>query len=183
VGLGIYDNLCQPLYDREFKKEYEAFTCINDDEMAKRCIVDNAPKKIYSVKAYAQFNSDCAVNFKDCLKKGKIKFLINENECKDYLNSFKGFSKLPPEVQLKFQSPYLNTTLLISEMVNLEADINHDTGLIKLKEPRTGRKDRWSAVSYGNFFASMLEKDLLKDTTEQDLSLIPSCVSNINIKL
>jgi hypothetical protein len=112
-----------------------------------------------------------------------VKFLINENECKEFLNSFKGFSKLPHEIQLKLQLPYLNTTLLVSEMVNLEADINHDTGLIKLKEPKTGRKDRWSAVSYGNYFASMLEKDLLKDTSEQDLSLIPSCVSTINIKL
>lgn len=183
VGLGVYDSLCQPLYDKEFKKEYEAFSCVNDEEMAKRCIIDNSPKKIFSVKAYSQFNSDCAVNFKDCLKKGKIKFLINENECKEFLNSFKGFNKLPHEIQLKLQLPYLNTTLLVSEMVNLEADINHDTGLIKLKEPKTGRKDRWSAVSYGNYFASMLEKDLLKDNSEQDLSLIPSCVSTINIKL
>lgn len=163
VGMAVFDNLCQNLYDKEMKKEYEAFSCINDEEMAKRCLVDNAPKKIFSVKAFLQFNSDCAVNFRDNLKKSKIRLLINENECKEVLNAFKGYSKLPYETQSKLQLPYLNTTLLVNEMVNLEAEINHDTGIVRLKEPRSGRKDRWSSVAYGNMFASILEKELLKD--------------------
>ncbi len=183
VGSGIYDNLCQNLYDKDLQKEYTAFSCINDEEMAKRCLVDGAEKRIYSVKAYAQFNSDCAIAFKDALKKGKIKFLINEKDGRDILSSFKGYNKLPHEVQLKLQLPYLNSTLLITEMVNLEADINHDTGLVKLKEPKTGRKDRWSSVSYGNYFASLLEKDLLRDKKTIDLSQIKPCVSSLNIKL
>jgi hypothetical protein len=68
-------------------------------------------------------------------------------------------------------------------MVNLEADINHDTGIVKLKEPKTGRKDRWSSVSYGNYFASLLEKDLMKDNSSIDISQIAPCVSTLNIKL
>ena len=180
AGIGIYDNLCQNLYDKERKKEYEAFMAMNDDEMAKRCLVANAPKKIYSIKAYQQLNSDCAVSFRDGLRKGRIRLLINENESKDIFQTLKGFEKLPPEIQVRFVVPYLQTTLLVNEMINLEADINPDTGLIKLKEPRTGRKDRWSSVSYGNYFANILEKELLVSKTETDWSKAPKCVSTVS---
>jgi len=173
-GLGIYDNLCQNMFDKERKKDYEAFSCINDEEMAKRCVVMNAPRKIYSIKAYQQINSDCAVSFRDNLRKGRIKLLINEKEGKDILHSFKGYEKLPIEIQNNFEMPYIQTTILVNEMINLEADINSDTGLVKLKEPRTGRKDRWSSISYGNYFASILEKELLKEESEYDFVFISS---------
>lgn len=171
-GLSIYDNLCQNLFDKERKIEYGAFSCINDEEMAKRCVIADAPKKIYSMKAYQQINSDCAVSFRDNLRKGRIRLLINENECREILSGLKGYDKLPPEVQAKFIIPYIQTTALISEMINLEADINQDTGLVKLKEPRTGRKDRWSSISYGNYFANLLERDLLKDDDYSDEQLV-----------
>ena len=53
-GLSIFDNLATNLYDKEFDREYEALNCINDDEMAKRCFVDNAPKVIYSQRVAEQ---------------------------------------------------------------------------------------------------------------------------------
>lgn len=182
-GISIYDNLCQNLYDKERKKEYEAFTCMNDEEMAKRCQIMNAPKKIFSIKGYQQFNSDCAINFRDNLRKGKIRLLINENEGRDVLLGLKGFNKLPLDIQTNFQVPYMQTTALINEMINLEATINQDTGIVKLKEPRTGRKDRWSSISYGNYFVDLLENDLKKETEETDLSQIPTMVSSLNIQL
>lgn len=160
-GMSVYDNLCQNLYDKERNKEYEALSCINDEDMAKRCLVANAQKKIYSMKAYAQINSDCAISFKDNLKRGRIRMLVSENDGNEILNNLKGYENLPPELKAKFISPYIQTSALISEMINLEAEINQDTGLVKLKENRTGRKDRWSSVSYGNYFANILERDLL----------------------
>lgn len=169
AGIGVYDNLCQNMYDKDRKVEYEAFSCLNDEEMAKRCLVDNAPKKIFSVKAYQQFNSECAISFRDNLRKGRIRLLVNENESREIIFGLKGYEKLTPEIQAKLQSPSLQTTALVNEMINLEADINTDTGLVRLKEQRNGRKDRWSSVSYANRFAGLLEKDLQK---EEDASIM-----------
>ena len=168
VGMGIYDSLVQNLYDKDRCREYEAFTSMNDEEMAERCQVPDSPKKIYSMKAYAQINSECAISFRDNLRKGKIKLLINENECKDILNGYKGFTSLPVEDQAKYIHPYVQTSSLISEMVNLEAEINGQTSQVKLKEQSGQRKDRWSSASYGNYLANILERDLRKQDDDDD---------------
>ncbi|MBY6838829.1 terminase large subunit domain-containing protein [Clostridium botulinum] len=167
VGMGIYDALVQNIYDKERYTEYEAFTSMNDEEMANRCQISDAKKKIYTMKAYAQTNSECAISFRDNLRKGKIKLLVNENMCKDILNGLKGFDSLTGEEQAKFIHPYLQISALISEMVNLEAEINTQTSQVKLKEQSGQRKDRWSSASYGNYLANILEKELKKQY-EQD---------------
>lgn len=168
VGMGIFDSLCQNLYDKDRLREYEAFSSMNDEDMASRCQVPDAPKKIYTMKAYAQINSDCAISFRDNLRKGKIKLLINENESKELLNGLKGFENLGAEEQSMFIHPYIQISSLISEMVNLEAEINAQTSQVKLKEQSGQRKDRWSSVSYGNYLANILEKDLQKQEEEND---------------
>lgn len=168
VGMGIYDSLVQNLYDKERYIEYEAFTSMNDDEMASRCQVQDAPKRIYTMKAYAQINSECAISFRDNLRKGKIKLLVNENSCKEILGGLKGFDSLTGEEQAKFIHPYMQVSALVSEMVNLEADINTQTSQVKLKEQSGQRKDRWSSVSYGNYLANILEKELRKQDEDDD---------------
>lgn len=158
-GLSIFDNLATNLYDKEMDREYEALSCINDEEMAKRCFVDNAPKVIYSIKADARLNNDMHVYVRDDFKRGKIRLLINENECKEVLSNIKGYSDLPREEQSNFQLPYLQTSFLINEMINLEK-VETENNLIKLKEPSTKRKDRYSSLGYGIYIARQLENKL-----------------------
>ena len=178
VGMGIYDNLVQDLYDKERHCKYDAFTAMNDDEMAKRCQVTDAPKKIYAMKAYAQINSDCAISFRDDLRKGKIKLLINENEGREILTGIKGYNSLSIELLTKLLVPYYQTTTLITEMVNLEAEINTQTSQVKLKEQSGQRKDHWSSASYGNYLANILEKDLRKQNEETSWDNAPSFVTS-----
>ena len=161
AGVGIYDQLIQPLYDKERNKEYEPFTCFNDDKMAERCTYPNAPKVIYSIKGNTQLNSEAAVMLRDNFKRGKIKLLINEMEGKEYLQKLKGYENLPEEVKAKFINVYQQVTFLINEMINLEAEYN-DNRQVKLKEPRSKRKDRYSSVAYGNYIVSLLERELMK---------------------
>ncbi|MGJ3548596.1 terminase large subunit domain-containing protein, partial [Bacillus subtilis] len=52
---------------------------------------------------------------------------------------------------------------LINEMINLEAEYS-DNGQVKLKEPKSKRKDRYSSVAYGNYIATVLERQLNKQT-------------------
>lgn len=166
LGLGVYDQLVQPLFDKERNIEYEAWDCMNDPNMQERCLIPDSPKIIYSVKGNAQFNSDCAVFLRDNFKRGKFKLLVDEREGRETLLNLKGFSKLPIEEQAKFEVPYRQTSALINEMVNLEYELKND--LIRLQEPKTARKDRYSSIAYGNYFINLLEKDLLKKEEKFD---------------
>ena len=100
----------------------------------------------------------------DALKRGKLRILIDENECKEVLLKYKGYEKLPVEEQVKFIQPYLQTSLLVQEMVGLEK-VDTNNNLIKLKEPSTKRKDRYSSVGYGVYVSKLLEKDLNEDVS------------------
>lgn len=167
-GLGIFDQLVQKLYDKELEKEYEAFGCVNDEVMHERCLEKDAPKKIYSIKGTPAFNSESVIFLKDMLQRGKIRMLVNENEGRDsYLSTLKGYGGLSPEDQAKLRSVYMQINALINEMVNLEQDKTSGQ-YIKLKEPSSGRKDRYSSVLYANAVAKMLEKDL-KDDRDSDI--------------
>jgi hypothetical protein len=171
-GIGVFDQLTQPLYDKERNKEYEPFSCINDEKMAERCVYPNAEKVIYSIKGNPQLNSEVAVTLRDNFKRGKIKLLVNEMEAKEYLQKLKGYENLPEEVKAKFINVYQQITFLINEMINLEAEYN-DNGQVKLKEPRSKRKDRYSSVAYGNYIASLLERELMKkDEFDEDDELV-----------
>lgn len=164
MGLGIFDQLVQPLFDKERNVEYEAWDCMNDPSMSERCMVQNAPKIIYSVKGNAQFNSDCAVTLRDNLKRGKFKLLVDDREGREFLLGLKGFYELPIEEQVKFEMPYKQTSALVNEMVNLEHEIKN--GLIKIFEVKSRRKDRYSSITYGNFFANELEREHFRKKEE-----------------
>lgn len=166
MGLGIFDQLVQPLFDKERNVEYEAWDCINDPSMSARCMAQNAPKVIYSVKGNQQFNSDCAVALRDNLRRGKFKLLVDDREGREYLLNLKGFATLPIEEQVKFEIPYKQTSALVNEMVNLEYEIKNN--LIRVFEVKNRRKDRYSSVTYGNFFANELEREHFKQKQEFD---------------
>lgn len=166
IGLGVYDQLVQPLFDKERNMEYEAWTCMNDEKMASRCVVPNSPEVIYSIKGSSQLNNDVAIGLKDAYRRNKIKMLIDENIGRQELLEHKGYSNLSAEEQMKYELPYRQITALINEMVNLEGVANN--GLVKLQEPRNGRKDRYSSVGYGNYFANELERKYLTQEREFD---------------
>jgi hypothetical protein len=169
AGIGVYDQLTVPQIDTERGSEYEPLNCINDDRLQERCVYSNAPKVIYSIRATPQMNSEIAVALRDALKRGKVKLLVSENEAEEFLNTNKNFAKLPEEIKVKFRMPYIQTSLLINEMMNLESELT-DSGLIKLREQGSYRKDRYSSLSYGNYIAKQLEIKLNKKTDTVDIN-------------
>ncbi len=159
VGLGVYDQLTRELFDPERNLIYQPITCMNDPEMAARCKDDNALPVIYSVKATPQWNSDAAVSMKDCLTRGLLKLLISEIDAADIWSENKNYMFLDPQQQALIKMPYHQTTLLVSEMINLSFELVN--GKIRIFEGN-GRKDRYSSVSYGNAFANELERTNLR---------------------
>jgi hypothetical protein len=62
--------------------------------------------------------------------------------------------------------PYIQTTIMINETINLEYTINN--GKVRVQEVGRARKDRYTALAYGNWFIGLLEQDLLRKTTDED---------------
>lgn len=155
-GIGVLDAMFERSNDSERGTEYEAFSCMNNEELAKRCMYPNAPKVVYALHATASLNSEIAVGFRDALRRGKIKLPVVESEAKDFLKTVKGFDKLPESVKNDLRMPYVHTTVLINETVNLEAE-RKDNGDFKITEKAGNRKDRYTSLSYLNHLANELE--------------------------
>lgn len=177
VGLSVYDSLVADLYDKDRGVLYEPLSCINDERMAARSKDPSANKVIYSIKATQQMNSDMAVLLRDCMKRGKIRFLGHEDEGNQRLEIMKGFDRLTPEEQFLLEAPYYQTSSLINEMVNLDYEVVN--GKIRVQEASGARKDRYSSVAYANYIASEIERDMIKQN-RGDFALAPNCVSKIS---
>jgi hypothetical protein len=169
-GLGVFDLLGTTLFDRETDVEYPTWTCMNDEDgskgMKERTRDPNALPVIYAVKANSEFNHKIAMSLKTCFERKSIRLLVSESEAKDYLIKNKGYLKAEAEVQNEMLMPYLQTSLMVNEIINLEAELRN--GFIKLTEVGKARKDRYSSLAYTNYFASVLEKDLVA-FEEEDL--------------
>lgn len=158
VGLGCYDALAHDISDPETGEVYPALSCINDKTMADRCAVSGADKVIWSIKANAALNSECAFLLREGFKNGRIRLLVTEYDGLDNLSEIKGFSSLTSIEQQKLQLPYIHTTLLIDELVKLQHD--ETGGKVRIRERSGMRKDRYSSLSYNYYVATQLESKL-----------------------
>lgn len=160
VGLGVYDALARDITDPETGEIYPALSCCNNPDMAARCTEKGADKVIWAINGSAKFNSDCAVLLREGFRSGKIRLLNTEYDGEINLKSLKGFSSLSPSDQSLYKLPYVHTTLLISELINLKHE--ETGGLVKISEKSGKRKDRYSSLSYNYYVACQIEKDLQK---------------------
>ena len=178
AGISIYDSLSNITHDDMKGSDYSAFTCMRHksipevryQELIDRTIGLNALPVIYPIYATAQSNNDMSVQFRNALQKKMITFLVNENDAEDYLSkNIKGYLDAEDsETRARALKPMVETSLMVWESINLSMEIL--SGLIRLKESPGNRKDRYSSVSYGNYFISLLEQDLLKESETDDLS-------------
>lgn len=161
VGLSIFDLLTQDIVDPETGELYPALSCRNDKLMAERCKVYNAPKVIWSIKANANFNNDVCILLRSGFQNGKINLLVSEFEAEEILkDKFKNFSKMLPYEQMQYKMPYIQTTLLVYELINLEHEIKGTN--IKITEKSGMRKDRYSSLAYNYWVQCQLERETLR---------------------
>ena len=171
-GLGLFDSLSSKTFDKENGVQYEALNCMNDDSLKERCLEPDAKQVIYAISGTPKLNSDCAKLLKDRIERGMVKFLIGENDARTYLMNYKGYYDLPIEDKAELEKPYRQTTALINEMINLDCEYK-DGGIVRLKEQGNKRKDRYSSLSYGVYFANVLELENLRvDYSDDDDPLV-----------
>jgi hypothetical protein len=169
-GLQILYTLQKVLYDEERGIEYKPLCCMNNEEYAKTCSDPNAKKCIYAINGSQSLNSDIAQNFRTNLNEKKIDFLVNFNTAKeDILSDNKEYtSNCDLDEQIEFEKPFLETQAMISECAELQYEKMAQTGMIKIYEKGSNRKDRYTSASYGSYFLDQLELDLLSNNSDYD---------------
>ena len=149
------------VFDKSRGIDYEAFTCFNDDNTVDKTMARGALPVIYSLKpASSSINHNIITSFKDAILKKKIKFLMNNSEAKNELIDDNHNLLKNQEELAKLLKPYMQTTLLVNETINLEWSLNG--GYIKVFEKGNARKDRYSSCSYANYLADLIEKDEIR---------------------
>ena len=160
-GLGVFDALVRDVVDPETGELYCALSCCNDKIMAERCKVANAPKVIWSIKGNASFNSEICILLRSGFQKGKINLLISDAEADEILkDKIKSFNRLSTYDQMQYKMPYIQTTLLVNELVKLQHEIKGTN--IKITERAGMRKDRYSSLAYNYWVQCQLEREVLQ---------------------
>ena len=165
VGVGTLDYILRDHIDEETGDYYKALNVVNNDELSQRCKVRDANKCIYAIKATATFNNDISRLLRNGFKNRRIQLLINEFDADAYLkNLIKGFYKLDPKEQAYYRMPYLQTSLLINELINLNYEVTN-TGNVRVYEKSGMRKDRYSSLAYNYWVLNEISKKK-KDNTD-----------------
>lgn len=165
-GMSVYDELAKVQYDEERDVEYEAWCAFNDDEMKDRAKSPNPLPVIFSIKAGNKLNHEIATSLRGVLQSSYIELLINEIEAKDMLMDKKYYNEASLEDKVLYERPFIQTTLLVNELVNLEYEVIG--GYIKVKEKSGKRKDRYSSLAFANYLAKYLEDKNLHNNNSYD---------------
>ena len=167
IGQAIVDFCFASRFDPLYGVQYPALNCFNNPDLAERCKDKNAPKVMYVVKANAKANNDMTLSLRAGFQNGYINLLVDDNSIEEELMKIRGYSKLSETQQAKLKLPYVQTTFLINELINLTHDTSN--GLVKVREKTGMRKDRYSSCMYGWALIQELSKQLKPKESSSDL--------------
>ena len=165
-GLSVLDELGEPTNDVERGETYPPLKAMNEDRYADRCGYANAQKCIYCVAGNQKLNHEIAIQLKTSFQNKTIKLLKNQMEAEDFIE---GYAIMTPQEQGEKLLPYIQTSLMQNEIICLEYEIKQS--YIKVYETGKNRKDRYSSLSYGNYFIRQQEKKLKKKKKSKSINL------------
>lgn len=180
--IAVYEALAKIMYDDERGVEYAPLRAMNDDVLANRVQSPGAQPLIYCFSASARLNSAMAVGLRCLMVENQLDLLVPLDVGVDELNKFSrryamGVSE---DERLYWEGPYIETMLLVNELVELQYDKAEATGLIRVREKSGMMKDRYSALAMGCDFAARLSRDLLNDSMNNNYASVASCVSCVD---
>lgn len=139
------------------------------DELRTRVVDPEAIPCLIPFAASNQINSDMWKSLSVRLRNREISFLIDEKEYETNLIESKEWYKLSSEEKARYKLPYVYTTLMINEAINLSQEWRN--GLLYLKEPREGTKDMIVAMAYGNYIADKIENHINKQEEAKEFDI------------
>jgi hypothetical protein len=180
AGIGVFDSLTEPTIYEEKNLTIEGLGVVGEEFpfVSKSIIEDltnnhtrsaNPKPVIFPISATLDLNSQIASAFRVSLQKKLWNFLISDSDAESFLiKTEKEFTLDANDSNLFsfFMNPYVQTGLFIGECINL--DMKLVSGKIQLAERSGSYKDRYSAVSYGNWILSYFDQDLLSEEHENN---------------
>lgn len=159
-GISLLDDLIIPITDPRTDIKYEPWSVINDRKYDNDFTAE-AREIIYVVKPDRKLNSECYTCVKDQLKMGKIHFLISEKDVEVMMEKVPAWHKMKKHERKKYLVPYVYTTGLKEQMMNLyDASVDH-LKEIDLQKVNTGiPKDRFCGFMYGIYYIYQHEKTI-----------------------
>ena len=158
IGIGLLDYLIKTQTD-ESGYTYPDFGVYNDDEgfykkfKTNNCEVD----AIYALKANAALNTEAHTALQASLVTGKIKFLIDDRQAKTKLLSTKVGASMTPEQRNEYLKPFVLTTALKEELMNLREE-NEGINIILKQANKNIKKDKFSALEYAVYYIKQEEE-------------------------
>jgi len=133
--------------------------CVSDStlkDLRARTIDANAIPCLIPVQGTTVFNNDVYMDLSVRLRKGEIRFLIDRLDFERIMEEDKNSLIMTPKEKALKLIPYIQTSYLINEAVNLKS--TWKSGLVSLSEgtKKKDKKDRVSALCYGNYIATKI---------------------------
>lgn len=174
AGISVFDGLSSVTKDEERGIEYPAYTVLNSesvddslyDELSERTKGRDAIPCIFPIRATGDLNTRIAVKFKERMRNKLIRYLVDDNVEEEFLIKSGNKDILDQEdtgIRAHLLQAHLQTTLFINESISL--DMSMINGKLKLEQPEGAKKDRYTSVSYLNYYVSLMDIDLLKETS------------------
>lgn len=138
-------------------------------DLVERTVDKNALPCIIPITATSELNSIMWIELKKQLESNNVKFLVDMQSRQNALEDEGKYYDLSAEELAVELAPYGQADMMIQEAVNLSAEFRD--GKVKLKEPRSGTKDRAVCLSYGNYIASKLENRYNQSMQEEDVDM------------
>ena len=174
VGAGLIDFMTKAQVDPETGDELPPFgveggTSEDAIEPYKKIrgsgVEENA---LYLIKANAPINTEAHSYVQTQMFSGKIKFLIDENQAKNKLLATKAGQEMDAVKRNERLQPFVLTTLLRNQMLNLVED-NEGVNIILKQSSRSVPKDKFSAFEYGLYYIKQ-DEDLKRKRKKRNIA-------------
>lgn len=177
LGVALFDIISSKTEDAERGLEYPALTIrvgLEDnlsssvlEDFENRTLAIDAIPCVYPIIGSSTLNSDISIEFRDKLKRGLVSFVVEESILEETFINSGNKDILDSSLRAYMLAPAIQTNFLINEAISLS--MNLSGMVLKLEETGTNRKDRVSSVSYGSYYASLLDNELLKESDNTDI--------------
>lgn len=158
LGAGFVDFMVKAQVDPETNDVLPPFGVVNDEDgkYKKLKTPDTETDAMYLIKANAPINTEAYSYAQVQMSSGKVKFLIDEAQAKVKLMSTKAGQNMSVEQRNDYLKPYILTTVLREQMLNLVED-NEGVNIILKQSSRSIKKDKFSAFVYGMYYIKQEE--------------------------
>lgn len=164
AGASVWSYIQKKTYDMERGIEYDAYTCFNNDNTVDKELAKIGIPVVYSMKAYAELNSRMAMSLRESFISQKLELPITSLDAKGVIFNAKDINSNEIQKKINIEGtllvPFRQTDLMATEMINLKHEFKE--GKVTLSARGRARKDRMSALLYGNFLCDYLEQENYK---------------------